>query len=79
VQVRYRPGGWVTVAVCDTRGRAAKLAGHTYRHPRDQDGHAPTQVRIISVDRLLDEGGARAVEDALRDIARHAEHVVALT
>ncbi len=58
VQLRYPQGGrWVTVAVSDTRTSAATVAANAYRERNDPQGQAPSQVRIVSADQLVREGG----------------------
>lgn len=73
VQVRY-PGGrrWVAVAVAKDRRLAASLAAGAYQNLADSRGRTPSGVRIMSSRGLEMEGGAAAVDRAVRDIEDEA-------
>jgi hypothetical protein len=48
-QVKYATGGWLTVAVFDSR-RAASRTGGVAARLVDRQGELPWQVRVVSFD-----------------------------
>jgi hypothetical protein len=69
VQLRYpQQLRWVAVAVSENRRTAATFAANAYRHLRNDAGHDPTGVRIISTHALETEGGAAAITQATTDL-----------
>jgi hypothetical protein len=73
VQVRYPRGRWVTVAMEETRARAATAAATAYAALLDGRGETPSQCRVVRAAQLVREGGEREVRIAESEIARRAD------